>query len=320
MNLLMIMYAASTVFLYFFFRSMFKVVLLIPFSSSYDIAEIIGGIDKKNKGIMDYAASILTFILDKFTGLAKRYDFIFTGYETEKLAHDLKRVGITESPERFRARQITYPGIIVSIGLLLYAGLSAIGANPAYHAFSMIAYIFLATSIVLGIIFISEPQVVLKTRLEQHNAKIIEEIPRFISTFKFTPDNVDFLIIVKDYLSVGKSYLEYDLMQLLTEVDSGGDLGTALDNFAKSVGMSIIRDLVVVIKGCLKSKNQQSLMNLEIIENRIIELDDSYKDAEIKKCQEKLKSINDFCTYCVFAVVFVPMLIYSYQGITAMMK
>jgi hypothetical protein len=252
--------------------------------------------------------------------LAGKYNFIFTSYETEKLANDLKRVGIEETPDRFRARQITYPAVIITIGIFLYMLLSALGNNPSMKAFKIIAFIFLATSVVLGIVFVSEPQVVLKSKLEQHNSRIIEELPRFISTFKFTPTNVDFLIIVEDYLAAGKSYLEYDLMKFLAQVKSGESIDKGLDDFAKGIGMSIVTDLVVVLKGCLKNKSQQNLMNLEIIENRIIELDDMYKDNEIKKCQDRLKSINDFCTYCIFAVVFIPMLIYSYQGISAMLK
>lgn len=316
MVLLFTLYSACTVFFYMFLRNVYKLLVILPGTKSMKKIAKISEIGKEKKDIYDYFSRIVSLLTYKASALAGRY-ILFSGeYETQKLAHDLMRTGSDDTPERFRVKQFLTPFMYLAAG----GGVSVLcGILPGLSQVKAIGYIMWSTTIIIAFLSIYTPTQELNRKVDAHNERVIREIPRFIRTYRYSPDNMDLIKVIGEYLGSGESFLKYDFKQLVSSVNSGISIESALDEFARNISIPVVTELTIVLKSSIKNK-KQSAVNLEIIENKIIELNEEYIEKELRKRPEILETINGALNYALMLLIFVPMLLYTIRGMSAMLK
>lgn len=305
---LLILYTVCAIFMFLFLRSIYKLLVLLPGRRHKRKIKSITNIGKKKKDLIDYFYEYLMIAWGFVSKQMERFNIAFSKYDQDKLIEDLNKVSPDETPERFRAKQILYPIIYFSGTLIL---------STIFRPVPMLSYIVLGTGVILSLLMSFVPQSELNKKVEQHNEQIIREMPRFLITYKYSPENMDVLKVIDDYLSSGESYLDYDFKQIIAQVQSGISIDNAFDNFAKKIGIPVITELTIVLKSSLKNK-EKNMTNLELIENKIVEINEENIEKEYEKRLPILNTINEVMIYALLLIIVVPMVLKSYQGIAEM--
>jgi hypothetical protein len=158
----------------------------------------------------------------------------------------------------------------------------------------------------------------LKKKIQEKNDRLILEMPRFIRTIRYSPRNKALIHIVRDYIKCAKSGLMFDLIQLETDIEVYGEQ-EALEKFMIRVNIPEVREFVTVVLLSLGNKENVD-MNLYFVESKFEEKVSRIMDKELKKRPEILDIINETLLYSLALVFVLPMLIYSWDGVTQMFK
>lgn len=312
---MLIEFSIGSIFLFLFLRNLIKLFTIVSPSGLHSYLHKVSLSGQRDSDSVDATAKLMKRALVYVSKYISKLNFLFSESDNRELEHKLKRVNSKDNAERFRASQILNTITMFGIGLLFFLIFSNLGI-PFLKTFS---YVVLVTFLVFGIYSFTGPANKLKEQIEEHNNHVIEELPRLASTYINSPAEKDIVLILEDYLDAGKSFLEYDIKQLLAAIREGEEIGKALDDFAHAINLSLMTDFVTVLKTAMRDK-RLSEINMKITVNRIHEEHNKIEEKRIAKIEEKLKLINMSCSYTMFAVIFVPMLIYSAQQLIAMMK
>lgn len=226
-----------------------------------------------------------------------------------ELEKTLIRSGYSDSVEKFYAKKFLYPLVALITGFSL-AGL--------FSSVELTAYIFRGTSIFIAVAMYFYPSAELRKKISLKNDRLILEMPRFIRTIRYSPSDKALLHIVLDYLKCAKTGLKYDLTQLAADIQVSGET-KALENFITRVNVPEIREFVTVVLLSLGNKENVD-MNLYFIESKFEEKVSRIIDRELKKRPEILDTINEGLLYSLGLIFIIPMLIYSWEGISQMFR
>lgn len=292
--------------LFLFLRSSYRLFVLVPSTKSMKRVLDISRIGSRKKDIIDYIVEYCSRTLERLS--------LFAGWSLskerrEELSNTLKRAGMKDSVERFYAKKIIYPAAAILAGFFIATIFSEV---------PLTAYIFRGTSIFLAVALYFYPSAELKKQITMKNERLILEMPRFIRTIRYSPKNKALLHIVLDYLKCAKSGLKFDLTQLVADIQVSGET-KALENFMARVNIPEIREFVTVVLLSLGNKENVD-MNLFFIESKFEEKVSRIIDKELKKRPEILDTINEGLLYSLGLIFIIPMLIYSWDGISQMFK
>lgn len=292
--------------LFLFLKSTYRLFVLVPSAKSMKRVLEISKIGSREKDIIDYIIEYLSRAFEKFS--------LFAGWslsqeKREELANTLKRAGLNDSVERFYAKKFIYPASALIVGFLI---------SSLFQQVPLTAYIFKGTSVFIAIVLYFYPSSQLKKQIALKNERLILEMPRFIRTIRYSPQNKALLHIILDYLKCAKSGLKFDLTQLAADIQVCGET-KALESFMTRVNIPEIREFVTVVLLSLGNKENVD-MNLYFIESKFEEKVSRIIDKELKKRPEILDTINEGLLYSLGLIFIIPMLIYSWEGISQMFK
>ncbi|SKC86833.1 hypothetical protein [Maledivibacter halophilus] len=311
MAYLLFLYTVYSILLFQFFKNIYKIALM-PNKKSKRRIQAITEIGKEKKDILDFVGEKTKTFTNYIEEILKRKGFI-SEFEKEKLEHKLRRVGMDESAERFKARQITYPLLSLGMGGLLSTII------PSVVGIGMLRYIFIGMSVFMAFFSIYIPKDQLDKKIQTHNIKVLSEMPRFIRTFRYSPEDKDILEIIKEYLESGESYLQYDLMQVIADITAGVSVDDALDSFSKNIDMPIIKDFIVVFKSSIKNKKENET-NLKIRENKIIEEYESFIEEELESRPVILEAVIGTLVNALLLLFITPMGVYAVKEMFLMIR
>lgn len=296
--------------LYLFMQTLYKVFTLVP---SVKSMRHLTGIKKIGKREEDYIDKIIKFLdlnlKNHLEGL-----FRLDKDKRREIELNLKRVGSSDSYERYMMKMYFIP-IISFIALFGFS----LFLDVLLPMTSVPAYVMKIISVVSAWLLFFEPKLELRKKLDNKEVKIILEMPRFIRTYRYSPQRKGLYRIIEDYLISAKEGLEFDLTVLKADIDLVGE-ERALYNFAHRVNISEVREFVTVLVTSLKGSRKDADMNLYFVETKFQERADRIADDEMKKRPEVLDIINELLLQCLGALIIAPMAIQCFVSILNFMK
>ena len=106
-------------------------------------------------------------------------------------------------------------------------------------------------------------------KLQDLRNGIITEMPSFLSTYRYSPSSKPLSNIIRDFKK-NATYLKYDFN--LLEIDIG-QYGTekALRLFRQRINILEVDEVVSILINDLNGDRRDSLINVEILENKFLE-------------------------------------------------
>lgn len=291
--------------IYLFLKSCYKLMKLLPSTKSIKKITNITKIGKPEKDLIDKLVGYTDMFVKK---LFSEYDA--EGIQRKEIEQKLLRIGSKDTYERFVAKQYLYPVLSIILGFFIGA---------MFNSIPMMSYMIKGIGFISAILLYFDPKLELNKQLREKNERIILEMPRFIRTYRYSPETKGLHEIIKDYLKTAKSGLFYDLTLLLADIEMVGE-EAALKNFADRVNIAEVNEFVTVLLTSLSSTKKEADMNLFFIESKFQESINTIIDKELKKRPEILDTINEILLQALAILIIAPMAIYSFQGIVTMMK
>jgi hypothetical protein len=291
---------------YLFLKSLYKLFFAVPTARSMKRVLGITRTGKEKKDVLDYLVDAAARVFDSlsswlgWTGSKERRD---------EIENNLRRAGSRDTYQTYMAKKFIFPAVALVIGFITG---TLMGDVPA------VSYIFKGTAAFVAITLFFYPSRELKRLIQEKNDKLVLEMPRFIRTVRYSPDNKALLHIIYDYLKCAKAGLKYDLTQLAADIQILGET-KALESFMLRVNVGEVREFASVL--LLSQDTREHIkMNLMFIEEKLEEKVERILDKELKKRPEILESINEVLLFSLGIVFLVPMFIYSWEGIIKMFK
>lgn len=258
-------------------------IIIVPSSRSKKILEKIKR--KKDVAKIDFTRALT----EPFAKLLVPIIKIDT-YKRNKLSRDLARVGITDTPEEYTAKALAQ-GILVCLlsAVFLYLGIPVAALGTFF----------------LGItVFFKEKQKV-NDKLKKVNAQILNELPRFISTYNHSLEGTkDIIRIFEKYRKVAGQAFQYDLDVLITELKSG-NMEDALRRFDERINISQLSTFISGVIGTSKGIDQKTFFFM--IEQNMKVLFRENMKREMAKRPPKIKKATIAVGICMFLIYLVPM-------------
>lgn len=296
--------------LYLFMQSLYRLMKLVPNVKSMRHLAGIRSIGRKDQDMLD---KILDIGEKRIFRAMK--DHIHINQERKsQIERDLARTGSTDSYERFLLKSFFLP--LVAFAGFLLTGIFLEGINSKL---ALTAYILKGLAVLTGLILLYEPRSELKRKLLEKEEKVILEMPRFIRTYRYSPQTKGLYRIVEDYLQTAKSGLKYDLQVLKADIDMLGE-DKALLSLSSRVNIPEMREFVTVLLTSLKGSRKEADMSLYFVESKFLDKADKLAEDEMKKRPEVLDTINELLLQGLAVLLIVPMAIYCMVGIQDMMK
>lgn len=275
--------------------------------SSKSMQKVIGisKMGKQKRDIIDIAAEYSDRVGKK---LFKSLELDQT--RRKEIEENLKRVGSSDTYERFMVKSIFFPIVIIASGFLIG---QAIEDAPAA------SYIAKGSGLIIGFMMFFNPKFELNKMLKEKNDKLILEMPRFVRTYRYSPSTKGLSEIVSDYLKTAKEGLKFDLELLKADIEMI-DEEKALKNFSDRIGIPEVSEFATVIQTAINNGKSEADMSLFFVESKFQAKMDAIIDKELKKRPEILQTVNDLLTHGIFIVLIVPMVIHAFSGIRGMIK
>lgn len=296
--------------LYLFLQSFYRVMKLVPDVRNMRHLAGIRSIGRKEQDLLDKVLDIGEKRI--FRALK---DHIHINQERKaQIERDLARTGSKDTYERFLLKSFFLP-VVVFVGFFMVAVFLE-GLNTKL---ALTAYILKGVALLAALILFYEPRSELKRKLMEKEEKVILEMPRFIRTYRYSPDTKGLYRIVEDYLQTAKTGLEYDLQVLKADIDMAGE-DKALQNLSARVNVPEMREFVTVLLTSLKGSRKEADMSLYFVESKFLDKADKLAEIEMKKRPEVLDTINELLLQGLAVLLIIPMAIYCMIGIQDMMK
>lgn len=296
--------------LYLFMQSLYRVMKLVPDVRSMRHLTGIRSIGRKEQDLLDKVLDIG----EKRIFRALR-DYIHINQERKaQIERDLARTGSKDTYERFLLKSFFLPAVTCA-GFFA----TAIFLEGLNEKLALTAYILKGMAVLTALILFYEPRAELKRKLLEKEEKVILEMPRFIRTYRYSPQTKGLYRIVEDYLHTAKSGLAYDLQVLKADIDMAGE-DKALQNLSNRVNVPEMREFVTVLLTSLKGSRKEADMSLYFVESKFLDKADKLAEIEMKKRPEVLDTINELLLQGLAVLLIIPMAIYCMIGIQDMMK
>jgi len=295
--------------IYFLFKGIYNLFRLLP--SVRSMRKVIGikKIGKKDKDLYDlfteWAEGLSKNILIKY--------FYKNTSAREQTELALRRTGSKDTYEMYIAKTIIYPIISLVITFVLGVFIEDI------TEIAILGYVVKSTGLIISFLLFFSPKTTLNKSLSKKDDRVILEMPRFIRTYRYSPNAKSFSQVVDDYLKTAKEGLLYDLTVLKADIELVGE-EKALQNFSNRVSIPEVREFVTVILTSLRGKKEEADMNLYFVENKFQDRIDRMSDEEMKKRPEVLSALNNVLLLSMGVLLIGPMAIHSITGITQIFK
>lgn len=183
-----------------------------------------------------------------------------------------------------------------------------------------VSYFFGGCSLILALVIYKAPDYELLRLKEKKDERIVLELPRFIRTIRYSPENKPLIAIVRDYLKISKEGLSVGLQRLLGDLELNMPEEKALQRFAEHIESPEVREMVSVLRVTLNASRQESLLSLMFIENKLTEKARRIVQRDLDRRPELLETLNDILLYALGLVFLVPMAINMFAGLSSFME
>lgn len=266
-------------------------VIIVPSSKSKKILEKIKRQkDLTKKNFTDALAEPLAKIITPFIKI--------DNYKRNKLGRDLKRAGIPGTPEEYTAKALAQGIMVSSLSIVFF--------------FLGIPIATLGTFFLGITIYFKEKQKV-NDKLKKVNMQILNELPRFISTYNHSLEGTkDIIRIFEKYFKVAGQAFKYDLDRLITELKSG-NAEDALRRFDERINISQLSTFVSGVIGTSKGIDQKTFFFM--MEQNMKVLFRENMKREMAKRPGKIKKATIAVGICMFLIYIVPMALQLKTGL-----
>lgn len=296
-------------FIYGFLKNLYKIFRMLPGSKSMQRITGIKRIGNREKDITERLLEKGEWIINNFIS-----NYLTINQDKKKeIEQKLERVGSKDNYERYIIRTIIYPAAALAGGVLFsnfIGGLTGI---------KTIEYIFKGITLIASFMLIFEPRQKLNEKINKKDEKILLEMPRFIRTYRYSPETKSFSRIVRDYLKTAKEGLYYDLTVLEADIRMYDEI-EALKRLANRVNIKEVREFTTVMINSIKGSKKDSDMNLYFIESRFQDKANYIIEKELNKRPDILDSINAVLLNAVALLILTPMAIHAFTGVKQIMK
>lgn len=297
------------VFIYGFLRNLYKVFRLLPSQKSMQRIIGIKKIGKKEKDITER-------LLEKGELLIKNSianHFTINQDRKKEIEQKLERVGSKDNYERYLIKTVVYPVLVLAGGVIFSKTIEVI-TNV-----KIIEYIFEAITFLVAFMLVFMPRQELSKKIDKKDEKILLEMPRFIRTYRYSPDTKSFSRVVKDYLKTAKEGLRYDLTVLEADIRMYDEI-EALKRFGNRVNIKEVGEFTTVMMNSIKGSKEEADMNLYFVENKFEDKANYIIEKELDKRPPILDSINEVLLHAIGVLIIAPMALHSLAGISQIMK
>lgn len=295
--------------IFFLFKSVYQLFRIMP---SVKTLRKITGI----KNIGSNKRDLNQFFADGSQRFVKDIvlKYFYKNNNREEIELALRRTGSSDTYEMFLAKTIIYP-IVAVIGSFLLGEL----LGDKLLGIPAISYLFKGVGALVGFLLLFQPKTELNKNLNSKDEKVILEMPRFIRTYRYSPDSKGFDRVVEDYLKTAKEGLKYDLTVLKADIELVGE-EKALQNFSDRISIPEVREFVTVVLTALKGGKEESDMNLFFVESKFQDKLDRIIDVEMKKRPEVLDIVNSILLNSLGILIIAPMAIHSISGLGQILR
>jgi|LSQX01.3.fsa_nt_gb hypothetical protein len=271
------------IFTYIFFYYVFTAIVVVPSEKSKRVlSRIIRQKDLSKKSFIDKLSAPLTKVIIPVI----RID----SYKRNKLSRNLARVGISDTPEEYTAKALA-KGILISLFSVVFIYLGIPIATLA--------------TFFLGITVAFKEMQVVNDKLKKINALILNELPRFVSTYNHSLEGTkDIIRIFEKYRKVAGQAFRYDLDVLIMELKSG-NMEEALRRFDDRINIPQLSTFISGVIGTSKGIDQKTFFFM--MEQNMKVLYRENMKREMAKRPGKLKLATISVGVCMFLIYVVPM-------------
>lgn len=241
-----------------------------------------------------------------FENIISRFSENMDKEKKRELIEKLKRSGMNISYERYVVERMVYPIVIFFIFYLLsFVFIKLLGAQQIAV---VIGYFMQSISIILAIAVFFDYNKKIERTLEELREGIIIEMPSFLATYRYSPESKDFVSIAKDFNKNAK-FMKYDLSLLIVDIDQYGT-EKALKLFSQRIDILEVQEAVSIFINDLSGSKNDSKVNLEILENKFLEIVQNKVKDSLKDRPFMLESLN-VLAITVISFMFVSVLAYQ---------
>lgn len=248
-----------------------------------------------------------------FENLISRFSENMDKEEKKELIEKLQRAGMNISYERYVVERIVYPIIVFFVAYIV--SLIFIKLLGSQQIAVILGYFIQAISIVLAIAVFFDYNKKIERTLEDLREGIITEMPSFLATYRYSPDSKAFIDIVRDFNKNAK-FMKYDLSLLIVDIDQYGT-EKALKLFSQRVDILEVQEAVSIFINDLSGSKNDSKINLEILENKFLEIVQNKIKDSLKDRPFILESLNVFA---ITAISFMFVAVLAYQVYESFIK
>lgn len=265
---------------YFFTRSIFKLRKIQrerrTLRRLYDIREV----GRPKVKWADAAAEKMRPALD-FLELRVK----LSKYDRMHLAKNLQRIGSAKTPERIcLEKYLNFFGYF-SIALFCLMALR-------------IPFLFVVI-FVWAIVMYFEPESEVMKKIKEKNYQVLFELPRFVRTLLYSPNDKPIKLIVEDYLKVAGEGLKSDLEIWHQNVEMNADPRDEFMAMSERIGIPAVSSVMQLIITMIDNGKGNSSAQLELMAEKTQKINLDLIHLELKKRPE----ILEFLCTCVYGLV-----------------
>lgn len=247
---------------------------------------------QQKTGILGYIDSFLEKIGKKLTDKLKNSE------EQKEVIDKLKRSGISISYEKYIIQKFLTPVLVFIVSYLFSFIVYKLSAGFAY------VIRFISMIVAIATYFDIDNQV--ERKLQDLRNGIITEMPSFLSTYRYSPSSKPLSNIIRDFKK-NATYLKYDFN--LLEIDIG-QYGTekALRLFRQRINILEVDEVVSILINDLNGDRRDSLINVEILENKFLEKYQHHLEDKLKNRPFYLELLNILAVSFILSLFLVCLL------------
>lgn len=221
-------------------------------------------------------------------------------YRRQELLDNLTTADSSLTPEQFTAQNLVVSGVIILCGVLLFRA----------------SYLFTVALTIYGLYVYHHRKSGLTAAAAQRITQRKAELPRFASYLvQAVQENHDLFAILSDYRPTAGPELGSKLDTLLIAMRTG-NVEQALQQFAVSMGIPIVSDLVM---GLIAASHGEDVRDyLLSLSARFDQMEDTAQNEEIERRQALFTVPNYLLLFCMIAVMMTALGVYAYQMYTTM--
>lgn len=225
-------------------------------------------------------------------------------YDRLHLAKNLKRIGSEKTPERiWLEKYLSFTGYF-TFGLLWLV---------AFKVPVLFVFFF-----VMALVMYFEPEAAIIKQLKVKNYKVLFELPRFVRTLLYSPNDKPIKLVVEDYIKVAGDGMRDDLIIWLQNVEMNADPKDEFMAMADRIGIPAVSSVIQLIMTMIDNGKSNSSAQLQLMAEKTQQINLNLIQLELKKRPEILELL---CT-CVYGLVAglvgIPIIVYimtTYQNI-----